>query len=140
MVFRVPYFMMADSHQELDRGKLNILGVFDRIYLTAVPKQYRGFTVIAQVVAETEDGLGRHRLGLRLVRPTSQTTLEIGGDADIAMGGSPMGLASVRFVAGLHNVDFYEYGRHRLQLLADGNVIAELPFGVDPPPAASQPR
>lgn len=67
MGFKVPYMMVADTVQEVQNAKLNILGTFDQIYLPEIPSQYHGFVVVALLVAETEDELGEHKISVRLI-------------------------------------------------------------------------
>ena len=69
MAFKVPYMILADGVQEIHRGKNNIHGVFDRTYFKDVPARHPGFTVIALLVAPTEDELGKHSISITLEDP-----------------------------------------------------------------------
>lgn len=133
--FRVPYILLADQVQtDVGHNKVNILGVFDRVFCKELPMFYPGFFVVVLLAVEQEDGLGRHRVSIRFVRPGGQTEVETGGDIEFRAGGGAPYLASIRLVIGMQGVPFREHGRHRIQLLVDDAFIAEHPLVAAPPP------
>lgn len=129
MAFKVQYMMLADSVQDVNAGKVNVLGLFDRLNVVELPHR-QSCIVIAQLQAQNEDDLGQHHVDCRLVRPNGQVTVQAGGMLRLPpnRGPGPLGLA--RIVIGLQNVPIREFGPHRVVLKVDDSDVAEHPLTV----------
>ncbi len=131
MAYKVQYMLLADGVQEVGRGKINIHGLFDKIFLTEIPGRQRGFAVVALLIAETEDELGTHQVTVSLERPGGRQSGEMGVQISLAPTGGTWPLAEARLVIGMANVPFREEGRHRIVLCVDGVEIADHPIVVE---------
>lgn len=134
--FRPQYVLLADQVQEVKDGKINILGIFENIFLGEEPSEenpriFQGFAVVASIAALQEDALGAHNVEIRIVRPNKQIGGQAGGQIHIKPVGGPY-LATFRIVLRLQGVAFREYGRHRVVVLVDGEEVGDQYFMVGP--------
>lgn len=134
MAYTVQYMLLADSVQQIDQGKLNILGTFDQINAPKVPVRYPGIVLVALLVAETEDELGEHQFVVRVMRPNGKQVSETGTKMRVVPAAGSWKLATVRIVIGLAGLPLREYGRHQIELLVDGKVVGRHPLMVAKPP------
>jgi hypothetical protein len=137
MAYTVQYMLLADSVQQIDQGKLNILGTFDQITVPTLPVRQPGMVIVALLVAETEDELGEHQFGVRIMRPNGKQVTETGTTMRVVPAAGSWKLAPVRLVIGLAGLPLREYGRHQVELLVDGEVIGKHPLTVAKPPDES---
>ncbi len=133
MAFKIGYVLLADSVQEVKNGKLNILGIFDRVFIEKPPEPFQPLVVIVRVVGETEDELGKHHVIIRLNRPGNKTAAEIGGDVVFTPKSVGPFLTQLRVVLAISGVIFKEYGVHKIVVLVDGEVVGEQRFSVETP-------
>ncbi len=130
MAFRVPYILVADQAQDIGNGKLNILGTFDQITMPELPGIFRGFIVVALLVAEHEDELGTHRVSHQVLRPSGRLAGEGGVTIEIRTRPGTWGLSATRLVLGMQNVPFREPGRHYIVIKVDDAEVARHPLMV----------
>lgn len=136
MALQVQYLLLADDVQELQRGKVNILGTFDQVFMPELPAVYRRFKVVVLLTAGSEDELGQHTVAFRLVRPNGQLAGEAGGA--IKLTPAPGGwLSSARLILDMVNMTFREYGRHQIEVVVDGKGVARHPLTISRPPSAA---
>lgn len=138
MAFQVPYILLAEQVQDIGNGKMNILGTFDQITMTEGAGIYHGFFVIALLVAENEDELGKHTVTHQIRRPGGQLAGEGGATIDLKLRQGTWGLCGTRLVIGAQNVPFRESGRHYIVILVDGREVASHPLMVRFDGAAAQ--
>jgi len=129
VTFKVPYMILANSAQELTKGKINILGTFDRLWPNELPGMVDQMAVVALITCDSEDDLGDRQVTVRLVRPTGQ----LGGEFAARLPFRPQGgswFASQRLILNLRNVGIREFGKHVFQILVADQVLAEHPLTV----------
>lgn len=136
MALRLQYLIMADSIQQVSEGKINILGVFDRIYMQRVPGHFAQFSIVVAIGVETEDDLGTHDIVVRFLRPGGVMTAELGGQAQLKPTAGDPWLTSLKMVMQINQMRFEEYGIHRILVLANNVEVGKHPFSVSPPPGA----
>ena len=62
----IQFALLADSVNETKEGKLNIMGVFDRIFCRGFPAQHRNMSLVLMITGTFRD-VGKHRLQISLV-------------------------------------------------------------------------
>lgn len=139
MGFKVPYITISDQAQDVGNGKLNILGIFEQVYLKELPTIFPAFTVVVMLVAEGEDDLGEHRVVVRLMRPTGQAIGELATPVRFAPTPNGWLLGSVRLLMVMGGVPFREHGRHWVVVLVDDVEVARHPVFAAPLPTAPAP-
>ncbi len=134
MAYKVQYMLLADSVQQIDQGKLNILGTFDQINAAKLPMRHPVIFLVALLVAETEDELGEHQFVVRVMRPNGKQVAETGTKMRVVPAAGSFKLATVRIIIGLGGLPLREHGRHEVELLVDGKVVGRHPLNVVKPP------
>ncbi len=98
-------------------GKLNVIGVFDRISSVNFPALQPAFSISIGLSGEK----GMHKISMALISPTEKKPIvTIGGDLEIKddNGGA-------HFVANLVGLPFPEPGKYVIKVEIDGNFVDE---------------
>jgi hypothetical protein len=123
------YAMIVEHFREGTRGKVDLLGQFDRIFAQQIPAAHQQLVFVALLVTDAEADLGRHQMQFRCVRPTQQPLFEQQGALDFKpMGGS--WLSTVRVVFQLQGFPLPDWGKYVFTLLVDGIEVASHPLTV----------
>ena len=77
--------LLADAATIDGSGKLNILGVFDRISASAFPAQHGRMAMVLRFSAGLPEA-GPHDVGIRLSGPDGQEVLRLDGEMQLAPG------------------------------------------------------
>src|SRR3954469_10422326 len=77
--------LLADAATIDGSGKLNILGVFDRISASAFPAQHGRMAMVLRFAAGLPEA-GPHAVGIRLSGPDGQEVLRLDGEMQLAPG------------------------------------------------------
>jgi len=128
--------LLADAATIDASGKLNILGVFDRITASNFPIAHPRMALVLRFVASVQE-IGRHRVEISLREPRGEEVMHI--DGEMQLGPGPASLAgSIRVPHVLHldGLVFPQPGRYTFDLRVDGEHHAAVPLTVHGPPAA----
>lgn len=90
MTIRPIFFVLCDAAVETS-GKLNLLGLFDRIQIVDLPTQYPGFCVVAKLWGGMDTS--RHQAVIRFVDSSEQDLLPPTPPLDFQFG--PSGIAQL---------------------------------------------
>ncbi len=137
MAYKVPYLILADAVHKMQNGKLNIVGIFDRLFFRNLPGALAECVIVALIAATGDDDLGQHAASFRIESPGRETLAEIGGDMRFEATGVTY-LGQIRAVIQMRNLVFREYGRHRVTLYIDDEEVAFCPISVEEPPEGFQ--
>lgn len=134
MHLRVQYFLIAEFVREGPDGKVDLLGVFDRVTAATVPAAHSQLSVVAFLVCDTEDGLGKHKLQWVFASPSKTRLLSAEGTFVVKPAAGTW-LGSARLQWTVTNVPLHEYGKYSFSLDIDGETIATHPLSVVRPEA-----
>jgi hypothetical protein len=110
-------------------GKMDFLGVFDRVYASELPAVYPSLFFVVLLVAETEDDFGKKLLKVSFVDPSGRKILEQSGE--VAM--KPVAgtyLATTQFVLQLNGLPLPLAGKYAVVVEVDGKVVTRHPLSV----------
>jgi hypothetical protein len=122
--------LLADAATVDASGKLNILGVFDRIGARGLPLKYGRVTLVLRFSAGLEDA-GSHDLVLKMRAPDGGEMVNLNGK--IQLGPGPMsqgGRMMVPHVLNLDGLVFKEAGVYHFDLSLDGEHAVSIPLHV----------
>lgn len=128
---RAQYAIVAEHVREGADLKVDILGLFDRIYAGAVPLQHPNMSFVALIVAESEDDFGKKRIRLTFKGPKGQVIFEHNGEFEIRPIAGTW-LATARVVFNLAGLPIPDYGRYVFRLDIEGKQIASHLLSVVP--------
>jgi len=129
--------LLADAATIDASGKLNILGVFDRIKVGRFPAKHGRVCLVLRFLGSAGDA-GPHELTIRLIDPSGKEMLSLNGELKVAPGpGSLSGGLRIPHVLNLDGLVFPEAGRYSFEVILDGDHQVSLSLAVEPPPSRS---
>jgi len=122
--------LLADAATIDSSGKLNVLGVFDRISASAFPAQHGRMAMVLRFAAPFPEA-GSHELGIRLSGPDGGEVLRLDGEMKLAPGPrSAGGGVKVPHVLNLDGIVFTRPGQYNFDVTVDGQHHVSIPLTV----------
>lgn len=122
--------LLADAATIDGAGKLNILGVFDRIAASTFPAQHGRMAMVLRFAAGLPEA-GAHDVGIRLSGPGGEEILRIDGEMNLAPGPRSLGGGvKVPHVLNLDGVVFERPGQYTFDVSVDGEHHVGIPLTI----------
>ena len=128
--------LLADAATIDGSGKLNILGIFDRLGTNAFPTRHPRMTLVLRFAAGVDE-LGKHDVAIVLHGPDGKELVHIDGEMNLSTG--PRGVATGVVVPHILNMDglvFPAPGQYAFDVAVDGEHHVSIPLTVDGPAGA----
>jgi len=125
--------LLADAATIDGSGKLNILGIFDRLGTGAFPTRHPRMALVLRFSAGVHE-VGKHQIGIVLKAPDGGEVVRIDGEMNLAAG--PGHVASGVLVPHVLNLDglvFPAPGHYAFDVIVDGAHHVSIPLTVDGP-------
>lgn len=123
--------LLADAATIDGSGKLNILGIFDRLGTQAFPTRHPRLSLVLRFAAGVHE-VGTHTVGIVLRAPDGKEVVRIDGEMNLAAG--PRGVGSGVLVPHILNLDglvFPTGGRYAFDVSVDGEHHVSIPLTVE---------
>lgn len=123
--------LLADAATIDGTGKLNILGVFDRLGTAAFPARHPRLALVLRFTAGVHE-VGQHQVAIALKDPDGGQVVRIDGEMNLTAG--PMGVRSGVLVPHILNMDglvFPIEGRYAFDVIVDGEHQVSIPLTVE---------
>lgn len=130
--------LLADAATIDGSGKLNILGIFDRLGTSAFPTRHPRLSLVLRFSAGVHE-VGRHEVGIVLRGPDGKEVVRI--DGEMNLGAGPRGVADGVLAPHILNMDglvFPVPGRYAFDVIVDGEHHVAIPLTVDGPLKSAQ--
>lgn len=127
---KVDFCAMADAANTSAEGKLNVLGVFDRIRVNSLPAVHKQMAVVLRLRVEYADAGDEHAVRLALENPDGKKLVDLEGSTRVG-DVEPGRFSHSNQVFNLRDLRFEEEGVHRFRVWLDGELAAEQPLAVD---------
>jgi hypothetical protein len=138
---QVKLAVLADYANVTAEGKLNILGIFDRINLVQVPAVHPQMHLVLRLEAHPVERDRAHRIEIRLHDPQGSTIFDVNGE--IVPRGEGTQPVSTNQILTLNNLQLEKIGAYNFVILINGDLKSELPLHVEfaaiPPTTGSTP-
>lgn len=122
--------LLADAATIDTSGKLNILGVFDRLTAASFPIAHPRMALVLRFVASVQE-VGRHRVEIALLEPDGEEVVHIDGEMQLSPGPASMaGSVRVPHVLHLDRLVFPKPGRYAFDVRVDGEHHVSVPLTV----------
>ena len=120
--------LIADAATIDGSGKLNILGVFDRIETQGFPARHGRLSLILRFAGTLSDA-GRHQMRIALKAPSGEELL--GMEGALQLGPTPVGEGMlIPHVINFDGVVFPTPGRYAFDVVIDGEHAVAVPLNV----------
>lgn len=127
--------LLADAATVDASGKLNILGVFDRLTAPVFPAQHGRISLVLRFQATVQDA-GRHQIQISFLDPAGTEVVGLKGEIQIGVGKQAVEEGvRVPQVLNLDGIVFAEAGRYSFDVRIDGEHHVSIPLTVAGPPA-----
>ena len=122
--------LLADAATVDGSGKLNILGVFDRITTGQFPAQHGRTSLVLRFSAGLEEA-GEHRITIKLRAPSGDEMLRLDGQMKLGPG-TPQdgGRMKVPHILNIDGIVFPQAGTYSFDVDVDGIHQVSLPLSV----------
>ena len=124
----VSFALFADAANLSQEGKLNILGVFDAVQVTAMPTIHPRVHLVVRLTGTRADA-GMHSLTLRWLDPTEQELWSSTGE--LSVGAPPPGVTEMDMplIAAL-DLPIERPGTYLMQIALDDRATTAVPLHV----------
>lgn len=121
----VQYTFLCEAATVGSDGKLNVLGIFNRVNTDTVPvKMHRLILVMSCSGSADEEGL--HTIEIRLIAEDGQDHVEpLELDIEIPKNGG-----SANLIGEYNGVEFRSFGSYSFEITSDRHFLASLPLEV----------
>lgn len=132
---RVSFAVLADCANVSREGKLNILGIFDRIFASSLPFVHPQMHVVITFEADRADADRDHRVAVELIDADGARLFSLEGG--LRFGTPPPGeQVRVNHVLQLNNLKFERFGAYDFKILVNNEVRNSFPLTVAEAPKA----
>lgn len=135
----VTFAVLADYANVTREGKLNIMGIFDRVFTRQLPARFPPMQLVIRLEADFAELDAEHSVRVQLGAPDGDPVFDIDGTFT-PRGGQPGQKTSVNHILQLGNVPLQQTGQHRILVWIDGDLKREVPLHVVQAPDAPLPE
>src|SRR4051812_34084593 len=121
--------VLADYANVTGDGKLNILGIFDRINLMQIPAVRPQMHLVLRLEAHSAEQNRSHDVEIRLQDPEGVVIFEVKGEI-VPRGETGMPVSSNQILT-LNNLQLEKIGDYRFVVLINDDVKTEIPLAVE---------
>ncbi len=128
----VPLAMLADCANISREGKLNVMGIFDRIYAGQFPAKHLQMQLVLTFLAGPAERGSTKNIQIKLIDADGKETMDIKGE--LAVPPSAALTSSFNQIITINEVTFPRAGTYEFVVLVNGEPKKEVRFTVDPMP------
>jgi hypothetical protein len=128
-MMQIKLALLADYANVTAEGKLNILGIFDRITVHELPAVHPQMHLILRLEAHTAERNRSHNIEIRLHDPDGDTVFEVKGD--MVPHGAPGVTSATNQILTLNNLQLSKVGGYNFVVFVNNDLKAEIPLGVE---------
>lgn len=121
--------LLADYANVTAEGKLNILGIFDRITVQSLPVTHPQMHLILRLESHSVERGRTHEIEIRLHDPDGQTVFEVKGEM-VPQGIQGMTSATNQILT-LNNLQLAKAGGYIFVVFVDNDLKSEIPLAVE---------
>jgi len=130
--------LLADYANVTGEGKLNILGIFDRITVQDLPVVHPQMHLILRLEAHSVERTRVHNIEIRLYDPDGETVFEVKGEI-VPQGAQGLTTATNQILT-LNNLHLAKTGGYMFVVFVDNDLKSEIPLDVEYNPATPPPK
>ena len=121
--------VLADYANVTGDGKLNILGIFDRINLLQIPAVHPQMHLVLRIEAHPSELNRTYAVEIRLQDPAGAIIFEVKGE--IVPRGEPGQIVSTNQILTLNNLQLEKIGEYTFVVMINNEVKTQIPLAVE---------
>lgn len=126
---KVVLALIADYVNVSQEGKLNILGIFDRISASGLPVIHPQMQLIMTLEADRSEAEREHKLEIELIDMDGNKLFSVTGN--LKFGPPPPGeKVKLNHILQFNNLKFEKFGTYEFKILINNEVRSSIPFSV----------
>jgi len=125
---QVKLALLADYANVTAEGKLNILGIFDRITVQDLPVVHPQMHLILRLEAHAAERNRTHNVEIRLHDPDGDTVFEVKGEMVPHAG---PGSSATNQILTLNNLQLSKVGGYTFVVFVNNDLKSEIPLAVE---------
>jgi hypothetical protein len=129
----VTFAVLADYANVSREGKLNVMGIFDRVFARQLPSRFPPMQLVIRLEAQPAELDREHAIRIQLSDPEGAALFDINGSFT-PRGPDPGQPVSVNHVVGLADLPLQKTGVHTIAIWVDGDRKRQVALRVDEPP------
>ena len=111
--------VLADTANVSQEGKLNIMGIFNRIHSESFPVTWPCMALVVRLEAHSSE-VGSHEITIQITDEDGGKLAKIQGDLDIGGGDDPEDPPHGHIILPIQNAKFFKPGVYSFDILIDG--------------------
>lgn len=121
--------LLADYANVSREGKLNILGIFDRINAQSIPAVHPQMQLIMTIEADRVEANRGHKVDVELIDEDGTKLFSIGGT--LKFSSPPPGeRIRINHIIQLNNLKFDRFGKYDFKILINNEVRKSIPLTI----------
>lgn len=126
---KVALALLADYANVSREGKLNILGIFDRVNAQNIPAVHPQMQLVMTLEADRGDADKEHKIEIELIDADGTKLFSIGGNRRFPL--PPAGeQVRINHIIQLNNLQFNHFGNYEFKILINNEVRESIPLSV----------
>lgn len=126
---QVKLALVADYANVTAEGKLNILGIFDRIHVAELPAVHPQMHFILRLAAHPAERDRQHAVEIKLHDPDGQTVFQVQGEIH-PRSATASGAATTNQILTLNNLQLTKTGGYTFIVFVDNDLKSEVSLDV----------
>lgn len=124
------FAFVADAATVQPGGKINVLGVFDRIRVPEFPTRHARIALVMRLATSAPDA-GEHAAVIRLMGPDGEKVLSLDGNLKVGPASDPDTVTRIPHILNLDRVVFKTPGRYVFEIEIDGEMAGTVPLVME---------
>lgn len=124
------FAFVADAATVQPGGKINVLGVFDRIRVPEFPARHARVALVMRLATSGPDA-GDHAAVIRLVGPDGEQVLSLDGNLKVGPASDPHAVTRIPHILNLDRVVFKTPGTYTFEIRIDGEMAGQVPLVLE---------
>lgn len=121
--------LLADYANISREGKLNILGIFERIYAQNMPATHPQMQLVMTIEADSAEADRDHKIEIQLIDADGKKLFAFGGNLKFSP--PPMGQkARLNHIIQLNNTKFEKFGSYDFKIMINDEVRKSVPLAL----------
>ena len=128
---KITLAVLADYANVTREGKLNVMGIFDRLASRSVPVSHPQMTLVIRMEAHAAEAGRTHQLEVQCMDEDGGKVLTMEGEFTVNEMGRNEPTTTCDHLLTLNGVTFQKFGAHTFSIFVDKDLKVQVPLIVD---------